>query len=377
YFDKVSVDWDSLYMATIPRVVKAGDTKAYYDLLRQFAAQLNDGHTGVWYPSSFYQNQAAYAPLSTDLIERRVFITAIPDDSLKAAGWQKGMEILKVNGTEVHEYAMKNIKPFESASTPQGLDAAMYNLYLLNGPITEPVRLTVKGIDGQVKEKTLWRRTRRAEPPAVQYSILENNIGLLSINSFSSNNFFSVFDSLYKKIQGNKALIIDLRANTGGNGAQGEYILKHLTKTPFPDPQISARQYNPLLKVWGQNNLALYTILPGKTKPFSDRAIYEKPVVVLTGRMTASAAEDFTVQLDVMKRGMIIGQPTAGTTGQPMFSTLPGGGTLRVCIRKDTYPDGKEFVGIGIQPTVLVTENAAAFLKGEDPVLKKALQLLQ
>ncbi len=377
YFDKVAVDWDSLYKAMIPKVIRATGTKEYYDLLRYFAAQLNDGHTGVWYPASFYQNQAAYAPLSTRLIENRVFITALQHDSLKAAGWQAGMEILKINGTEVHEYALENIKPFESASTPQGLDAAMYELYLLNGPITEPVRLTVKGKDGQVKDKLLWRSTRRTEPPAIQYSVLENNTGLLTINSFSSNNFFKEFDSLYKKIQTNRALIIDLRANTGGNGAQGEYILKHLTKTAFPDPQISARQYNPLLKAWGQNNMSLYTILPGNTKPFTDRPIYDKPVVVLTGKMTASAAEDFTMQFDAMKRGMIIGQPTAGTTGQPVFSTLPGGGTLRICIRKDTYPNGKEFVGIGIQPNVLVPENVAAFLKGEDAVMKKAVQVLQ
>lgn len=211
----------------------------------------------------------------------------------------------------------------------------------------------------------------------MQYTTLANNIGLLAINSFSGNNFSGIFDSLYRQIQTAKALIIDLRKNTGGNGANGEYLLKHLTKTSFPDPQISSRQYNPLLKAWGQNTLSLYTMLPGTTKPFTDRPIYEKPIVVLTGKLTASAAEDFKMQFDAIHRGKIIGQPTAGTTGQPIFSTLPGGGTFRVCVRKDSYPDGKEFLGIGIQPAIAVPDNAERFRRGEDVILQKALEHLK
>ncbi len=375
YFDRIGLDWDSLYKATIPQVIGAKDTKTYYDVLRRFAAQLKDGHTGVWYPSSFYQREAAYAPLATDLVEGRVLITGVPD-SLASRGWQRGMEILRINGEDVHTYAQR-LAPFESASTPQGQEGVLYSIYLLNGPIDEPIKLTVKGLKNDVREMTLFRQIKRMEPSAVHYRVVSDDIGVLTINTFASNSFMKTFDSLYKQIQATKGLIIDLRQNTGGSGSQGEYLLKHLTKTAFPDPQISARQYNPLLKAWGQTSMSLYTILPGSNQPFQDRPLYDKPVIVLTGKLTASAAEDFTMQFDAIRRGKLIGQPTAGTTGQPFFYTLPGGGTLRICIRKDTYPDGREFVGVGIQPTIVVTEKAEAVRKGEDLVLQRAMEELK
>ncbi len=46
------------------------------------------------------------------------------------------------------------------------------------------------------------------------------------------------------------------------------------------------------------------------------------------------------------------GEPTFGSTGQPMLFSLPGGGSTRGCTKKDTYPDGKEFIDYGIQPDI-------------------------
>jgi carboxyl-terminal processing protease len=376
YFNKLTLDWDSLYKATIPHVLETTDTKSYYDVLRRFTAYLGDGHTSVWYPNHFYQNEFAYAPLATDIIQDRVFITGVLNDSLAAAGWKKGMEILKVNGRDVHEYAQQNIAPFEGASTSQGLQMMVYKLYLLNGPVNEPLHLTLKDVNGKILEKTMLRSIKRQPASTIQFKVLPGKIGLLSINGFTDPGFYTLFDSLYKHILQTDALLVDLRENVGGDGSQGEYLMKHLTTSAFTEPQISAVQYNPLLKVWGQTSPAFYTISPGMVKPFTDRPIYTKPVVLLVSKQTVSAAEDFAMQFDAIGRGAIIGQPTAGSTGQPMLSSLPGGGTFRVCVRKDTYPNGKEFVGVGIQPTIMVAENADAFQKGRDLVLEKALQVL-
>jgi C-terminal processing protease CtpA/Prc len=76
--------------------------------------------------------------------------------------------------------------------------------------------------------------------------------------------------------------------------------------------------------------------------------------MLLVGPRTFSAAEDFAVAFDYMKRGKIIGQPTGGSTGQPVSFDLPGGGTARVCGKRDSYPNGKEFVGVGIIPDIVI-----------------------
>jgi carboxyl-terminal processing protease len=377
YYDQLKIDWDSLYQATIPKVRMAKTTIAYYDELRHFAAQLNDGHTGVWYPTSFYKNEAAYAPLTTSLIEDKVFITGVLNDTLTQQGVRKGMEILKIDGLPVTSYANKFVSTFEGTSTLQGHKMMVYSTYLLNGPVDQLLNLTLKDQRGKIKEFHISRKLSKKGIPVVQFAITSDQIGVLTINGFNAA-FKKTFDSIYPSIIKVKALVIDLRNNGGGDGRQGYYLLKHLTKQPFPDPVSSYRQYNVAMRVWGVDAKTdtYFSMTPGTNKPFADRVIFEKPIAVLIGKQTYSAAEDFTILFDYIKRGPLIGQLSGGSTGQPFFVKLPGGGTFRVCIKKDTYPDGKMFVGIGIHPTIVVPESSSSFIKGKDLVMDKAIDVL-
>jgi C-terminal processing protease CtpA/Prc len=99
---------------------------------------------------------------------------------------------------------------------------------------------------------------------------------------------------------------------------------------------------------------------------------------VLIGNNTGSAAEDFLISLDDIKgRGTTIGERTYGSTGQPLSFDLPGGGSARICTKRDTYPDGREFVGYGIKPDVEVKRTIADLIAGKDAVLEKAIEILQ
>ena len=100
-------------------------------------------------------------------------------------------------------------------------------------------------------------------------------------------------------------------------------------------------------------------------------------MVLLRSAATDSSAEDFAVAFDYMKRGTIIGEPTAGSSGQPFYFLLPGGGTARVCTVRDRYPDGREFVGIGVQPNVFVRTTIVGIRSHGDEVLDAALNYLR
>jgi carboxyl-terminal processing protease len=78
-----------------------------------------------------------------------------------------------------------------------------------------------------------------------------------------------------------------------------------------------------------------------------------------------------------MKRGRIIGEPSGGSTGQPLPFNLPGGGWARVCTKRDTYPDGKEFVGRGVQPQAVVHPTVSDVRAGRDTALEAALRELR
>jgi len=67
----------------------------------------------------------------------------------------------------------------------------------------------------------------------------------------------------------------------------------------------------------------------------------------------------------------------SGSTGQPLFISLPGGGMARICTKADTYPDGRAWVGHGIQPTVKAVPTVADLRRGRDTVLEAALAQLR
>jgi C-terminal processing protease CtpA/Prc len=72
-----------------------------------------------------------------------------------------------------------------------------------------------------------------------------------------------------------------------------------------------------------------------------------------------------------------IGENSYGSTGQPLMFNLPGGGSVRVCAKKDTYPDGREFVGYGVKPDIEVHMTVGDLLQKKDPVLESALGYLR
>jgi C-terminal processing protease CtpA/Prc len=55
---------------------------------------------------------------------------------------------------------------------------------------------------------------------------------------------------------------------------------------------------------------------------------------------------------------------------------LPGGAKAQVCTKHNTYPDGREFVGVGVIPDVEVHPSAVDIATDRDVVLDKAIQVV-
>lgn len=116
---------------------------------------------------------------------------------------------------------------------------------------------------------------------------------------------------------------------------------------------------------------------PPDTLMSKESLLKDLEVVVLIGNNTASAAEDFLIAAESISLGKTIGDYTYGSTGQPMFIKLPGGGSARICTKRDMYPNGKEFVGYGIEPDYIIKESINDFISGKDIVLNRAIEMLQ
>lgn len=372
FFDQVpELDWDALYLAFIPQVRKATSTFEYFRTLQKMCAALHDGHTGLTPPRALWPAVWASPDITTALVEDKVLITGVTDKALDSMGVKPGMEIIAIDSIPVRVYADNFIRPYVAASTPQGRDAQVYTYKLLNGDESTPVSLTLSDDAGHASTAELPRTMSFTPAAPVEFRMLDGNVAYVDIKSFSDDTVVTIFDSLFSTIRQSNGLIIDLRKNGGGNSSLGWRILGYLTDTTFATLRSETRTYSSIRRYFNQKqewDTNLWTQSPNGEKLFTG------PVVVLAGPFTGSAAEDFLVAFDYMKRGTIVGRPSAGTTGQPMSFSLPGGIQARVCIRKCTYPDGKQFVGVGVQPNVLVEKTVADVRGGRDSVLDMGLR---
>ena len=96
-------------------------------------------------------------------------------------------------------------------------------------------------------------------------------------------------------------------------------------------------------------------------------------MALLIDARTFSAAEDTAAAFKLMRRGRIYGSASGGSSGQPWSFALPGGGTARVCVKRDEYPDGSSFVGVGVLPDVPLEPRVEDVRTGRDAVLERAV----
>lgn len=68
---------------------------------------------------------------------------------------------------------------------------------------------------------------------------------------------------------------------------------------------------------------------------------------------------------------------SAGSTGQPLVIDLPGAGAIGIASKRDTMPDGTEFVGYGIEPHIFVEQTVRALRAGRDLVLEAAVKAVK
>lgn len=369
YFDHIpNLDWNKVYLEKIKQVMETTSTKEYYYVLQKMCALLKDGHTQVFPPSELKDSISARPALRTMLVNDKVVIWKVMSDSLSKLGFRLGQEVLAINDIPVHEYSEKYVKPYVSSSTEQDLNVRTYNYFLFSGDKSKSIKIKIKDENG-IATKILPRKEYKdiKANPIFEYKKIDN-ISYIALNSFEKDSIKAKFHDKIKDIIASDGLILDLRYNGGGSTNNGINILNYLTSKPY---KIARSEYRVQNFSFALRNKEPRVITPGT------EYIYNGPVILLIGNMTFSAAEDFVMIFDAMHRGQLIGEPTGGSTGESDYFLLPGGIRGRVCTKRDFYPDGKEFVGVGIKPHILVKPTIQDIAEGSDPVLNKALEILK
>ena len=361
------LDWDKTYLDFIPQVLKTTSTYDYYLTLQRMVALLHDGHTGVFLPTELEADSQADVPLQLELIEERVFITRVSSHSLLAAGIKPGLEVLQVDGMPVKDYALQHRTPFRSSNSPQHRDVQVYSYGLLAGPRERPVAVQLRRPSGQVFDWT-FARGRYADTSSaahVEYRRLDHNLAYVAVNTFNAADVLPMFEKLMPELRTRDGIILDVRQNDGGSGALAYDLIAELTDKPFAVSAARTRRYTLTLRVWGQpGEWYAIPVRDWSPKPHP----LSKPIVLLIGPKSVSATDVFVETFQRLRLGRLVGEPTAGSIGDPLVFALPGGGAARVATSTD-LPGG--LVGRGVQPDLFVPRTVTDLLAGRDAAIER------
>jgi carboxyl-terminal processing protease len=183
---------------------------------------------------------------------------------------------------------------------------------------------------------------RTVRMPLALESVLDvgispEGIGYLRITGFQKSTPRELDEKLMplNRMNGLKALIVDLRGNSGGLFAVGVQVAERL----LPEGIIVTTQGQTLNRTYASQ---------------SGMNAIDVPLYVLIDGDTASAAEILAGALKENQRAILIGQPTYGKGTMQQVLQLAAG-NVRITLARFFTPRGRPYQGVGIAPHILET----------------------
>ena len=166
--------------------------------------------------------------------------------------------------------------------------------------------------------------------------------------------------------QNTDAVIIDVRISPGGEDAVSKHIADQFTDTK-----------RLFMKTQTRNGIDHNDFDSPKywyAEPVNDP--YTKPVILLTGRQTASASENLTLAMRIMPHVTVLGDTTSGCFSNTLPRELPNGWHYTIAFQLFKAANDTCYEGRGIPPDLVMNNYLVDINNQTDKVLEKAIDLL-
>lgn len=386
------VNPDSLFRAYIPRVLNAENEEQFSKLMTRFLAHFNEGHT------RFNDNNIVRykVPALFTWVEDKLLVT----NSSKKLNLQIpiGSEVKTIDGMPLKEYLQEHIFPYVSAPNNEWKKRKALDFFLTGKKGTD---FRVGIITPEGKQKTISLTTSTANIDSITWSIrrdtrlcyvnqLPNDIIYMKMNQFGNpDSIKQTFLQHLPDFLAAKGIIFDIRGNRGGTDESWHPIIQHIANNDIniSDGFItSGRVANTSIELYGAGASKFsdfyhgIAMQPIQLSPFKstlpDSLKITAPIILLTDRFTASAAEDFAVTMKNLKLAKIIGTPTSGVFSSPKFTDFGHGYQALIAACRFTNPDGSDIIYTGIIPDITTNYTQEDALGKTDTALTAAIQLL-
>jgi tricorn protease len=368
-------DWNAIRRKYIDVAAKAPDADTLATVIQLMLGELNGSHLGFT-----TSPRAAAAPPG----RRRGPAPAEPETP-SATTWSKvtphlgvrfqvdyqgpGLKVRDVLPDGPADHQKSRILPGEIFLSIDGraIEPATDLTGILNGPLARDIHVKVRNAEGKDREVTLrpisytlarsllyekWVKDNRKK---VEESS-QGTLGYLHISGMNISSFHRFEEELYSVGVGKDGLIIDVRENGGGSTA--DHLLTALSQPVH----------------------ALTVPRGGGPGYPQDRKVYatwNKPIVVLCNQNSFSNAEIFSHAIKTLKRGQLVGVPTAGGVVSTGGTQIMDVGFLRLPFRGwFLIGDGEDMELNGAVPDHIVWPEPGQMPQGKDVQLDKAVAVL-
>ncbi|MEO6340390.1 MAG: S41 family peptidase [Caulobacteraceae bacterium] len=183
----------------------------------------------------------------------------------------------------------------------------------------------------------------KSEAGVVRADRLSGGVGYIEVASFPPpQNFKPVIDKAMRALGGSRALIIDVRRNTGGSPASVAYLVSFL---------LPPGQRMPINDVVSRTPSTTTLERQSFTREPTPVSFEARPLYVLTSANTFSGGEEFAYDVQSLRAGTIIGETTGGGANPTGSVNLGSGYSALIPFGRSENPITKtNWEGSGVVP---------------------------
>jgi hypothetical protein len=214
------------------------------------------------------------------------------------------------------------------------------------------------GMELQELERELEDAVRRGRPRYVE----RHDVFIWKLPHFVVEN--GEIDRMFGLARGRRALVLDLRGNPGGLINALNRAIANVFPADVTFATRAGRRGRDELTARGRGDAA-----------------FTGTLVILVDSASASSAEIFARTVQLRKRGLVIGDRTAGAVMEARVHPFARGEPIALLYQflvtdaDIVMPDGKSLEGAGVVPDELLLPTAADLAAGRDPALARAAAL--
>lgn len=367
YYDPTyhGMDVEKRFEAAKEKLENTEDIGRAFAVIAQAVLDLNDSHTRFFPPS-----RAAIVSYGwrMRIYDDRAFITGVQEESDAAKkGLEVGDEVLKLNGFHpTRKDLWKMIYYYQTLNPQTKLSLEVRKPGGETKVIEADAKITrLKAMVDLTDSLDLNAAGREGAKLASNYKHYFSEMGTALVWKMPDFAFDPInVDGFIGRAKGKSTLILDLRGNPGGYVKTLEELAGYFFSEDTKIADLKGRkEMDPqMAKTQGSD-------------------VFKGKVIVLVDSASASAAEIFARLMQITKRGIVLGDVSAGAVMQSQSVGFDAGVTTQIpygmsLTNADVImTDGKSIEHVGVTPDELIIPTAEDLQQRRDPVLARALEL--